>query len=87
VKQPPRENHASNNQQSENLVAPEGPPLLLAPRCFRCLLEMRLDAGFDHDAALLNRASGIAGSLASIGDRETPAVTGRFDFRRPYYRP
>jgi hypothetical protein len=59
MKQPPGKNHGSDHHQPKKLIAPENPPLLLPPRGFRRLLEMRLDAPFYHDASP-HRAPGTA---------------------------
>jgi hypothetical protein len=52
MKQPPRENRHSHKDQPQRLVAPVLAPLLLARIPLGLLLEVRLDAGFDHGALL-----------------------------------
>jgi hypothetical protein len=52
VEEPPDKNHGCHDEQTEGLVAAEGSTLLVALLVFSQLLEVRLDAAFDHACAL-----------------------------------
>jgi len=48
MKEPPDQYRRRDDEQSENLIAPKGAPLDLAPFVFGNLLTVRLDAAFNH---------------------------------------
>jgi hypothetical protein len=52
MQKPPETDRSGENQQSEDLVTPEGTRLLLARFFLGDLLVMRLDAGADQDESL-----------------------------------
>lgn len=52
MKQPPNENRASGDQQTEDLVAAIEPALLAAPRLLGLQLEMWFDPGLHHGLSI-----------------------------------
>jgi hypothetical protein len=48
MEEPPDENDGRHNDQAEGLVAPECAPLFFAPLLLGNLLQIWLDAAFDH---------------------------------------
>ena len=48
VEEPPDENHHSDDEEAEGLIAPKGSQLFDAPLFFGELFLIRLDAAFNH---------------------------------------
>ena len=61
------EDRRGDDQQAEDLVAPEGAPLFGAPLVFGDLLLIRLDAAFDHECFLRRTAMRDGSPRISIG--------------------
>jgi hypothetical protein len=81
VQQPPDNNRRGDDQQSEDLIAPEEALLTDAAGLVRGLFRMRLGAVFSHRSIVLPVFQ-LAGSFASIGGNVTGGVSG-FDFPGP----